>query len=170
MSCAPVDLTGPPVTTLPKHLGDIREPHRSIVISTRVRFGARFSHVRTNRRRGESHCALNLRADKTLDPSLTPVDPMFEKPQKAQVVRIKIEAVSLDSTSMAPSRRTPGTESSTWATRPLLAIADARADAENCSMFVHPRPRVLNKVAQKSRTAALSILARRRDHPGSDKQ
>ena len=28
---------------------------------------------------------------------------MFEKPQKAQVVRIKIEAVSLDSTSMAPS-------------------------------------------------------------------
>ena len=31
------------------------------------------------------------------------LDPMFEKPQKAQVVRIKIEAVSLDSTSMAPS-------------------------------------------------------------------
>ena len=28
---------------------------------------------------------------------------MFEKPQKAQVVRIKIEAISLDSTSMAPS-------------------------------------------------------------------
>ena len=28
---------------------------------------------------------------------------MFEKPQKAQVVRIGIEAVSLDSTSMAPS-------------------------------------------------------------------
>jgi hypothetical protein len=28
---------------------------------------------------------------------------MFEKPQKAQVVRIKIEAFSLDSTSMAPS-------------------------------------------------------------------
>jgi hypothetical protein len=28
---------------------------------------------------------------------------MFEKPQKAQVVRIKIEAVSLESTSMAPS-------------------------------------------------------------------
>jgi hypothetical protein len=27
---------------------------------------------------------------------------MFEKPQKAQVVRIKIEGVSLDSTSMAP--------------------------------------------------------------------
>ena len=27
MSCAPVDLTGPPVMTLPKHLGDIREPH-----------------------------------------------------------------------------------------------------------------------------------------------
>ena len=31
------------------------------------------------------------------------LDPMFEKPQKAQVVRIKIEAVSLGSTSMAPS-------------------------------------------------------------------
>jgi hypothetical protein len=28
---------------------------------------------------------------------------MFEKPRKAQVVRIKIEAVSLDSRSMAPS-------------------------------------------------------------------
>jgi hypothetical protein len=28
---------------------------------------------------------------------------MFEKPQKAQVVRIKIEAVSLHSASMAPS-------------------------------------------------------------------
>ena len=28
---------------------------------------------------------------------------MFEKPQKAQVVRIKIEAVPLDSTSVAPS-------------------------------------------------------------------
>jgi hypothetical protein len=27
---------------------------------------------------------------------------MFEKPQKAQVVRIEIEVVSLDSTSMAP--------------------------------------------------------------------
>ncbi len=28
MSCAPVDLTGPPVTTSPnQHLGDIREPH-----------------------------------------------------------------------------------------------------------------------------------------------
>jgi hypothetical protein len=31
------------------------------------------------------------------------LDPMFEKPQKAQVVRIKIEAISLDSTSIAPS-------------------------------------------------------------------
>ena len=30
------------------------------------------------------------------------LDPMFEKPQKAQVVRIKIEAISLDSTSIAP--------------------------------------------------------------------
>ena len=29
-------------------------------------------------------------------------DPMFEKPQKAQVARIKIEAISLDSTSIAP--------------------------------------------------------------------
>ena len=28
MSCAPVDLTGPPVMTLPKRVGDIREPHR----------------------------------------------------------------------------------------------------------------------------------------------
>ncbi len=27
---------------------------------------------------------------------------MFEKPQKAQVARIKIEAISLDSTSIAP--------------------------------------------------------------------
>jgi hypothetical protein len=27
MSSAPVDLTGPAVMTLPKHLGDIREPH-----------------------------------------------------------------------------------------------------------------------------------------------
>jgi hypothetical protein len=27
MSCPPVDLTGPAVMTLPKHLGDIREPH-----------------------------------------------------------------------------------------------------------------------------------------------
>ena len=35
------------------------------------------------------------------------LDPMFEKPQKAQVVRIKIEAVSLDSTSMAPSLNGP---------------------------------------------------------------
>jgi hypothetical protein len=32
---------------------------------------------------------------------------MFEKPQKAQVVRIKIDAVSLDSTSMAPSLNGP---------------------------------------------------------------
>jgi hypothetical protein len=31
------------------------------------------------------------------------LDPMFEKPQKAQVVRIEIEVVSLGSTSMAPS-------------------------------------------------------------------
>jgi hypothetical protein len=31
------------------------------------------------------------------------LDPMFEKPQKAEVVCIKIEAVSLDSMSMAPS-------------------------------------------------------------------
>jgi hypothetical protein len=31
------------------------------------------------------------------------LDPIFEKSRKAQVVRIKIEAVSLDSTSMAPS-------------------------------------------------------------------
>ena len=31
------------------------------------------------------------------------LDPMFEKPQKDQVVRTKIEAVSLYSTSMAPS-------------------------------------------------------------------
>jgi len=29
-------------------------------------------------------------------------DPMFEKPQKAQVARIKIEAISQDSTSIAP--------------------------------------------------------------------
>ena len=35
------------------------------------------------------------------------LDPMFEKPQKAQVVRIKIEALSLDSTSMAPSLDRP---------------------------------------------------------------
>jgi hypothetical protein len=28
---------------------------------------------------------------------------MFEKPQKAQVVRMKIEAISLDSTSIVPS-------------------------------------------------------------------
>jgi hypothetical protein len=28
---------------------------------------------------------------------------MFDKPQKAQVVRIKFEAISLDSTSIAPS-------------------------------------------------------------------
>ena len=40
---------------------------RSIVICTAVRLGRRFSHIRTNRRRGESHCALNLRADKPLD-------------------------------------------------------------------------------------------------------
>ena len=31
------------------------------------------------------------------------LDPLFEQPQTAQVVRIKIEAVSLDATSMAPS-------------------------------------------------------------------
>jgi hypothetical protein len=31
------------------------------------------------------------------------LDPMFEKPQKAQVVRIKIETISPDSTSIAPS-------------------------------------------------------------------
>jgi hypothetical protein len=31
------------------------------------------------------------------------LDPIFEKPRKAQVVRVKIEAVSLDSTSMALS-------------------------------------------------------------------
>jgi hypothetical protein len=31
------------------------------------------------------------------------LDPTFEKPQKAQVVRIKIEAISLDSTSIGPS-------------------------------------------------------------------
>ena len=40
---------------------------RSTVISTPLRLGCRFSHVRTNRRRGESHCALNLRANKPLD-------------------------------------------------------------------------------------------------------
>jgi hypothetical protein len=32
---------------------------------------------------------------------------MFEKPQKAQVVRIKIEAISRDSTSIAPSLDEP---------------------------------------------------------------
>jgi hypothetical protein len=36
-----------------------------------------------------------------------PLDPMFEKPQKAQIVRIKIEPVSLDSTSVAPSLDRP---------------------------------------------------------------
>lgn len=49
-----------------------------------------------------SHCTLNLCADKRWTES-DALDPTFEKPQKAQVVRIKIEAVSLHSTSMAPS-------------------------------------------------------------------
>jgi hypothetical protein len=42
---------------------------------------------------------------------------MFEKPQKAQVVRIKIEAISLDSTSIAPSLDGPllaGSRGSPW--------------------------------------------------------
>ena len=52
----------------------------------------------------ESHCALNLRAN---GPSLDALDPMFEKQQKAQVARIKIEAVSPDCTSMAPSLDRP---------------------------------------------------------------
>src|ERR1700730_7738092 len=69
---------------------------------TPVRLARRFSHVRTNRRRGESNRALNLRADNRRTES-DALDPMFEKPQKAQVVRIKIEAISLDSTSIAPS-------------------------------------------------------------------
>jgi hypothetical protein len=48
---------------------------------------------------------------------------MFEKPQKAQVVRIKIEAISLNSTSIAPSLDGPLLADSveklfkTWSTR-----------------------------------------------------
>ena len=48
--------------------------------------------LRTETRRGQ-----------TAGPSLARLDLMFEKPQKAQVVRIKVDAVSLHSTSMAPS-------------------------------------------------------------------
>ena len=95
---------------------------RSIVICTPVRLARRFSHVRTNRRRGESNRALNLRADNRRTES-DALDPMFEKPQKAQVVRIKIEAISLNSTSIAPSLDGPLLADSveklfkTWSTR-----------------------------------------------------
>jgi hypothetical protein len=55
---------------------------------------------------------------------------MFEKPQKAQVVRIKIEAVSLDSTSMASSLDGPllsvsSPASITGSPRPRAAAATA---------------------------------------------
>jgi hypothetical protein len=59
------------------------------------------SHMSERTVEAESHCALNLCADKRWTES-DALDPTLEKPRKAQVVRIKIEAVS-DSTSMALS-------------------------------------------------------------------
>jgi hypothetical protein len=52
---------------------------------------------------------------------------MFEKPQKAQVVRIKIEAFSLDSTSMAPSLDGP-----------LLAYSVEKLRFQRCLKLCRP--------------------------------
>ena len=76
---------------------------RSIVISAPVRLGGSIlTCPNETSKRGEPSRTESTRRQ-TAGPSLTRLDPMFEKPQKAQVVRIKIEAISLDSTSMAPS-------------------------------------------------------------------
>ncbi len=99
MCRAPVDLTGQPVKTLPKHLGDIREPHPVHCHSTTVRRVN--SHISERTVDGASHCALNLRAINRWTES-DALDPMLEKPRKAQVVRIKDEAISLATTSIAP--------------------------------------------------------------------
>jgi hypothetical protein len=56
------------------------------------------------------------------------LDPMFEKPQNAQVVRIKIEAGSLDPTSMAPSPDGPLLQTETVTRsreRPLAGLSMA---------------------------------------------
>jgi len=61
---------------------------------------------------------------------------MFERPQKAQVVRIKIEAISLDSTSIAPSLdgpllanlgRTRATTIWRWLSDPVSATTHLRS-------------------------------------------
>ena len=50
--CAHVDLTGPPVMALPKHLGVARESHPVHCHMHTHQTWGRFSHVRTNHRRG----------------------------------------------------------------------------------------------------------------------
>ena len=86
--------------TLPKHLGDIREPHPvHCHIHTRQTWWSILTCPNERSTRAEP-----LRTESTRQwTESDALDPMIEKPQKAQVLRIKIEAVSLDSTSMAPS-------------------------------------------------------------------
>jgi len=55
---------------------------------------------------------------------------MFEKPQKAEVVRIKIEAISLDSTSIAPSLDGP-----LLADGCLWALASQCSPSPKCAVY-----------------------------------
>jgi hypothetical protein len=69
---------------------------------------------------------------------------MFEKPQKAQVVRIKIEAISLDSTSIAPSLDGP-----------LLANTVEKLRFRSCSKDYRPPGPSFNFGRGGKRTFAL---------------
>jgi hypothetical protein len=100
-SGAPVDLTRPPVMTLPKHLGDIREPHPvHCHIHTRQTSGSILTCPNEPSKRGAVSHWIYAPINRWTESDV--LDPMFEKPQKAHVVRIKIEAVSLHSASIAP--------------------------------------------------------------------
>ncbi len=67
MSCAPVDLTGPLMTSPKQHLRDIREPHPVHCHMHSCQTWASILTCPNEPSTGERHCALNLRADKPLD-------------------------------------------------------------------------------------------------------
>ncbi len=83
MSGTPVDLTRPPVMTLPKRLGDIREPHSvHCHIHTRQTSGSILTCPNEPSKRGGVLHTESM-------PESDALDPMSEKPQKARMVRIK---------------------------------------------------------------------------------
>ena len=71
---------------------------------------------------------------------------MFENPQKAQVVRIKIEAVSLDSTSMVPSldgpllRLQPNSPGASAAHKPVVDRGTRHCGRESANGFDETMP------------------------------